>query len=370
MGNKILTKIILFFRTNIFLAALIAITLGLSIFLKPPLEQFPAFVDWKTIVTLTGLLLITTAIRESGLFYLTAYRISHRIDDERFLALFMIFSALVLSTFLTNDIALFIIVPLTLSLQQISGNNYTKMIVFEAIAVNSGSSLTSIGNPQNIFLAHKFGISFPVFVIQMAPTVLVMVLCLLIFILIFFPSKKIKLINYQHPEVDKKLFFISVLLLILFILSIELKIEEYFLAVVFGCYLLFSRKAILKMDWGLIFLFIFLFIDLQLVCRLKIMQDLHAMLNLNNPNNLFLYTAFLSQGISNVPTSILLVNYSSNFKVIAYGVNIAGNGLIIGSFANLIAMRFIEDRSKYKMFHKYSLPYFLITLGFTYFLLI
>ncbi len=48
--------------------------------------------------------------------------------------------------FLTNDIALFIVVPLTLSLQDISDNDYSKMVVFEAIAVNVGSSLTPIGN--------------------------------------------------------------------------------------------------------------------------------------------------------------------------------------------------------------------------------
>lgn len=53
-----------------------------------------------------------------------------------------------MSTFLTNDITLFIGVPLTLNIQNLLKNDLSKLIIFEAMAVNAGSTLTPIGNPQ------------------------------------------------------------------------------------------------------------------------------------------------------------------------------------------------------------------------------
>ncbi len=133
-------------KGNLLTVVLLVAALGLAYVLRQPLCLFPAMVDRKTISTLSGLLLITTGIKESGLFYFFAYRIARKIDNERLLAMFLIFFATILSMFVTNNIALFIVVPLTLTLQQIVESDYSKIIIFEAIAVNVGSSLTPIGN--------------------------------------------------------------------------------------------------------------------------------------------------------------------------------------------------------------------------------
>jgi len=166
------------------------VAFGLALGAGAPIDKIPALVDWQTIITLSGLLIVTTGIKESGLFYFLAYRISRRIDNERLLALFLVFLSAVLSMLVTNDITLFITVPLTLSLQKISENDYSKLIIFEAIAVNVGSALTPIGNPQNIFLWHQWGISFLVFVREMAPLVLIMSTILLIMTLLCFGRLK------------------------------------------------------------------------------------------------------------------------------------------------------------------------------------
>jgi Na+/H+ antiporter NhaD/arsenite permease-like protein len=52
----------------------------------------------------------------------------------------------------TNDIALFIVVPLTLGLHGMASLPTTRLVIFEALAVNAGSVLTPMGNPQNLFL--------------------------------------------------------------------------------------------------------------------------------------------------------------------------------------------------------------------------
>jgi len=354
-------------KKNTLPIVLLGLSLGLAVFQRQPLERFPAMVDWNTIVTLCGLLLITTGIKESGLFYLAAYRISRQIRNERLLALFLVFVSAGLSVFLTNDIALFIIVPLTLCLQQISDNDCSRIIIFEAIAVNVGSALTPIGNPQNIFLWHQWGVSFPVFVKEMAPLVLIMSAWLLVGILICFSPTRIRLTDRQHPVVDRGLFWLSAVLLVAFIISVELRYEKYFLAVVFLSLLLARVRVILKTDWGFILLFILLFINLHLICQLAIVQRLLALLDFSRPATLYFSGALMSQGISNVPAAILLAKYSTSFKIIAYGVNIGGNGLVIGSFANLIALRFIERPHKNLLFHVYSIPFFLVTLASAYY---
>ncbi len=364
------SKVFYHLKRNALTALLVIAALWLSAVLDKPISVLPALVDWNTIVTLSGLLLITTGIKESGLFSLLAYRISKRIDNERILALFLIFLAAGLSMFLTNDIALFIVVPLTLNLQNILKEDHSKIIIFEAIAVNVGSSLTPIGNPQNIFLWHQWGIRFPVFVKEMAPLVFIMAFFLLLMTFACFSTKRIQVANHHDQKVDKTLFILSVLLLVSFIVSIELGFGRYFLAVVFLAMLAMRSDVILKPDWGLVFLFIFLFIDLNLVCQLKDSRQLLGLIDFGNKDILFLSGALLSQAISNVPSAILLAAHSTNIKMIAYGVNVGGNGFLIASFANLIALRFTEKGSNYFLFHLYSIPFFIVTLISSYWLFV
>ncbi len=368
MINGPLNKVVGFFKRNRLLAISFFIFLLLVPLTEIPIYCYPDFVDWDTIITLTGLLLLTAGIKKSGMFSFIAYRISKDIHNERYLAVFLVFTAAILSMFLTNDIALFIIVPLTVSLRKISNTDYIKIIIFEAIGVNVGSSLTPIGNPQNIFLWHQWDISFFKFLMEMAFPVSLMSILLFAFLLVFFRSRQINHVKNRCPDVKKHLFCISTAFLIIFIISIELDHEIYFLPFIFITYLIKNRKVLFSADWGLILLFIIIFIDLHLFSELGPVQQLFNQLHLENPKNLFISGAFLSQMISNVPAAILLTKYSDNFQIIAHAVDIGGNGLMLASFANLIALRFIEDRSKYWQFHKYSLAYFL-TSSFCYYCL-
>jgi di/tricarboxylate transporter len=58
-------------------------------------------------------MMLTKGVELSGYFDVLGRKMVRRFATERRLSLFMVFSAAVLSTFLTNDVALFIIVPLT-----------------------------------------------------------------------------------------------------------------------------------------------------------------------------------------------------------------------------------------------------------------
>lgn len=92
-------------------------------------------------------MMLTKGVELSGYFDVLGRKMVRRFATERKLALFMVFSAALLSTFLTNDVALFIVVPLTLTLRKLCEIPVTRLIIFEALAVNAGSLLTPIGNP-------------------------------------------------------------------------------------------------------------------------------------------------------------------------------------------------------------------------------
>src|SRR5579884_585289 len=154
-------------RDDYFLLLFLLILILLTIAVPSNPSRYYEFVEWKTIAALTGLLVITTGIKESGYLHNTALKILSKVRSERYLALLLAVMSVGLSMFLTNDVALLIIVPLTLSLQQLLNNNIKKMIIFEAIAVNVGSALTPIGNPQNLFLWHYSKVSFLLFIYRM-----------------------------------------------------------------------------------------------------------------------------------------------------------------------------------------------------------
>jgi di/tricarboxylate transporter len=61
--------------------------------------------------------------------------------------------------------------------------------------------------------------------------------------------------------------------------------------------------------------------------------------------------------VSNVPAAIALVEYSRDWRVITYGVNVGGFGLLVGSMANLIALRMCGERKAWLEFHWYAIPF-------------
>lgn len=328
------------------------------------MPEYAGFIDWKTIITLLALIITATGIKESGYFDKIAAKMLLRIHDERALAFFLVFLSVILSTFLTNDIALFIVVPLTLSMQTILKKALDKIVIFEALAVNAGSTLTPIGNPQNIFLWNKWGISFAGFVLQMLPLVLLMIFVLCVFIMIVFKKHRLHIEqDAVKIHVKKKLGAISLFILVVFLIALQFKAEIYALPLIAAVYLILYRKVLVQVDWFLILTFVFMFIDFSMISRINLVQNIIMKLDMANNSNVYILSALVSQIMSNVPAAIFISKFSVNWKAVTFGVDIAGNGIIIGSLANIIAVRLLKTKNNmiWLDFHRYSIPFFLIT---------
>ncbi|CAI0734895.1 SLC13 family permease [Serratia quinivorans] len=323
-------------------------------------QQLPAlsgFIDWRTIITLLGLMLLTKGVEVSGYFDFIGRKIVNTLHSERRLALFLVFAAALLSSFLTNDVALFIVIPLTITLKKLSSLPISRLIIFQALAVNAGSLLTPIGNPQNILLWSKSSLSFLAFIAQMAPFGAAMLASLLLLTWFSFPAREI--VKAPHTEgypYQRRLLLSCVALYVIFLLCLDIDLPLYGLLAVFAGFLLLARRVLLQIDWSLIFVFIAMFIDVGLFTRLEAVQPWFADIARLGEGGIYALGIGLSQVISNVPATILLLNYVPSSQLLAYAVNAGGFGLALGSLANLIALRMAGERKIWLKFHYYSLP--------------
>ncbi len=332
------------------------------------MAHYPSLVDWPTIATLVGLLALTKGVELSGYLPRVAQRLVLAMASERMLALLMVLATALLATVLTNDVALFVMVPLTLTLKN-TGVPLTRLIVFEALAANAGSVLTPIGNPQNLFLWQLSQVSFERFVLAMLPLAAVLVVPLLLLTLVAFSGQKLHLPREQAPaRTDRTMLLLSLALYIPFLVITDMR-HPYLALLALAPLLLARREVPARLDWALIVVFILMFIDLRLLAQLETVQSWIAAIDLRPLPHLYLAGVAASQLISNVPAAILLAEYSHDWRVIAYAVNVGGFGFMIGSLANIIALRMAPDRRAWISFHAYSIPCLVVATGLAWLLL-
>lgn len=323
------------------------------------ITTYSHLVDWQTIATLTGLLALTKGVERSGYLPQLAQRLLAAIGTERSLAAFLVLATALLATVLTNDVALFVMVPLTLTMKD-SGVPLTRLIVFEALAANAGSVLTPIGNPQNLFLWQLSHVTFEQFVLAMLPLAVVLLAPLLLLTLLAFSGKRLTLPAAQAaPSTDRAMLMLSLGLYLPFLVITDLR-HPYLALLALAPLLLARRELLMRLDWALILVFILMFVDLRLLSQLDMIQNLIRLVDLRALPHLYLAGIAASQIVSNVPAAILLAEYSHDWRTIAYAVNVGGFGFMIGSLANIIALRMAPDRRAWISFHAYSVPFLLV----------
>ncbi|MEN3024397.1 SLC13 family permease, partial [Pseudomonas aeruginosa] len=97
---------------------------------------------------------------------------------------------------------------------------------------------------------------------------------------------------------------------------------------------LLARHVVLSVDWTLLLVFMAMFIDVHLLTQLPVLQGVLSNVSHLSEPGLWLTAIGLSQVISNVPSTILLLNYVPPSLLLAWAVNVGGFGLLPGSLAN------------------------------------
>ena len=342
-----------------------------------------ALVDWLTVGALAGLLAITQGVEQSGILQATARRMLARIGNLRRLAFSLTAAAAVLAALVTNDVSLFLLVPLTRVLATQAKLPLARLVVLEALAVNAGSALTPIGNPQNLFLWHQSGMGFGAFVWMMLPPVAIMLAWLMPAVWLLAPATPIACadsggngmcggqadhgasgvgaapVEASAPELRPRLLTLSVALFCGFVLALDRHWLVPGLAVVGLAYLLLYPRVLRSVDFALLATIALMFIDLRQLAALPWVAHQLAAAPVAQGWRAYLAAVGVSQLISNVPAAIMLAPHVHDLPALAAGVSVGGFGCVLGSLANLIALRLAKLPNALWQFHRISVPFLL-----------
>ena len=162
-------------------AAVLAVV---SAFFVPPDAQYLGYIDLRTLAILFSLMTVMAGLRRQGFFDGLGRALLSRTHSTFQLTLVLVGLCFFGSMFITNDVSLLTFVPFTFVVLSRLGADVRRsllipVICMQTIAANLGSMLTPIGNPQNLYLYGKSGMSIEGFVLLMLPYTLVSLLLLL-----------------------------------------------------------------------------------------------------------------------------------------------------------------------------------------------
>lgn len=343
------------------LQALLLLTLALAIYDPRSPRAYLNWLDVPTLAGLTGLLVLTQGVRLSGAIQRWALQLVARLHSVRALAIALVLLSAALASVLTNDVALFLIVPLTLAVDRIAKIPRQRLVIFEALAVNAGSTFSPIGNPQNLLLWQHSGLSFPAYVAALAPAGAILLGLLLALCVLAFPGTRLQLDDtaMSPPPLNAPVAIAATVFLAGMVAALQWGYAWEAALLVLAIGVIFFRRALVGVDWMLLVTFAAMFVGLgHLAAVPAVSAHLHA-LDWRDPRVLYGGGIVLSQLISNVPAAVLLKDYTHAITLLAIAVNVGASGCMIGSLANLIALRLDGSRDIAWKFHAWSVPFLL-----------
>ena len=307
-------------------------------FTVPIDREYIGYFDFKTLTCLFSVLAVVCALKNIRFFYILAKRIVRIFKNTRMSILALVYITFIGSMLIANDMALLTFLPLGYFVLTTTGKERHMAFTFimQNIAANLGGMLTPFGNPQNLYLYTKFNIPNGEFITIMAPpfalSVALITLCCIVFI-------KPEPLDIPDGE-DKLPPARTALYLCLFALAIAIVFRgiPYWIGlIVIPAVLLFAdTKALAAVDYPLLFTFVFFFIFSGNMARIGAVREFFSVLM---EKSTLLFSVLSCQCISNVPSAILLSQFTDNYPDLLVGVNIGGVGTLIASLASLITFR-------------------------------
>ncbi|MBQ8474637.1 MAG: citrate transporter [Clostridia bacterium] len=361
-----MTKIVGFVKKNA-VAVIAFFAAMITVFIVPPDKEYLGYFDFKTLTCLFCVLAVVCALRNINFFYILARKTVTLFNNTRMCILALVYITFIGSMIIANDMALLTFLPLGYFV--LESTNMKKHMAFtfimQNIAANLGGMLTPFGNPQNLYLYTKFNIPNGEFMRIMLLPFLIAIL--IITVLCFTVKKEPLSLPDEKVSFDKKRAIIYSVLFVLSILIVFRGIHYLIgLVVIPVCLLFLDRKALKVVDYPLLLTFVFFFIFSGNMARMDAVRELFQFLL---SKSTLIFSILSCQIISNVPSAILLSQFTDNYPALLVGVNIGGVGTLIASLASLITYREYSKHnpggSRYylKKFMLYNLV-FLVVLTF------
>lgn len=330
-------RLLSFFKVNavMLIAALAAVVTSIIV---PPDKAYIDYFDFKTLTCLFCVLAVVCALRNIRFFYTMAKAIIRKFKNTKLCILALVYITFIGSMLIANDMALLTFLPLGYFVLHTTGKEKYMAFTFimQNIAANLGGMLTPFGNPQNLYLYSRFKIPDLEFVSIMLIPFLISIALITACCLIFVKSEPL-VIEERAASLPVPRTVVYLILFAFSILIVFRTIPYYIGLILIPLVLLvLDRQALLQVDYGLLLTFVFFFIFSGNMARIDAVRDFFSYLL---EKNTLVFSALSCQFISNVPSAILLSQFTDNYRELLLGVNIGGAGTMIASLASLITFR-------------------------------
>lgn len=337
----------------------IAVTLAiLSSFISIPKMSY---IDFKVLILLFNLMVVVAAFKELKVLDSIAIRLLKKCNTYTSISLALVFITFISSMIVTNDVALITFVPLSIVIAKKANINVLKIVIFQTLAANLGSSFTPMGNPQNLFIYSFYNLN-PIDFFKI--TLPIVILAVLFLVLLVYKDKKINLsLDLEDVKIDNKrdvYLFGGLFLIILLSVFHVIDCKVTFLITIIMI-LLLNKKLFSQVDYSLLITFIGFFIFVGNISTMDLVKNFMEGI-LGSPQSTFLSSILSSQVISNVPATMLLSGFTNHFKELLLGVNIGGMGTLIASLASVISYKIYTSEFKNENYMKYFTFYNILGL--------
>ena len=314
----------------------IAVTLAiLSSFISIPKLSY---IDFKVLILLFNLMVVVAAFKELKVLDSIAIGLLKKCNTYTSISLALVFITFISSMIVTNDVALITFVPLSIVIVRKANINVLKIVVFQTLAANLGSSFTPMGNPQNLFIYSFYNLS-PIDFFKI--TLPIVILAVLFLVLLVFKDKKMNLsLDLEDVKIDNKrdVYLFGGLFLIILLSVFHVIDYKVTFLITIVMVLILNKKLFSQVDYSLLITFIGFFIFVGNISTMDVVKNFMEGI-LNSPKSTFLASVLSSQVISNVPATMLLSGFTNHFKELLLGVNIGGMGTLIASLASVISYK-------------------------------
>jgi Na+/H+ antiporter NhaD/arsenite permease-like protein len=362
-------------------------------------------VDWNVIFLLLGMMIIVSVIKQTGVFEYLAIWSAKRAKGRPFAIMVMLIVITAMaSALLDNVTTVLLIAPVTLLVCDRLGVPPIPFLLAEAMASNIGGTATLIGDPPNIIIASKSGLTFNDFLFNLGPIVVVLVgvfilMCRFMFRSAFqYDAERVAdVMELDEREVirDRSLLIKSGIVLALvmagFIGHDALHLEPSIVAMMGAGALvavsrLESEEFLEDVEWPTLVFFMGLFIMVGALVEVGVMADIGTWLTdsvgdeyLLAGSGLIFGSAALSGIVDNIPyvaTMAPIVNdlvaggggseqANALWWALALGADLGGNATAVGASANVVIIG-IAARNGHKIsfwhFTKYGLMVTVVTI--------
>ena len=367
--------------------------MAMIIFRVVPQDQAFHSIDWNVIFLLAGMMIIANVLKETGLFQWVALKAVKmgKGDPMRILIILSIVTA-VTSAFLDNVTIVILIAPVTLFIASTLGVSPIPFLIAEILSSNIGGMATLVGDPPNILIGSAANIDFLTFISNMGPISLIIMIAFIPMMTLMFKDelkvKKEDVIDIDTLDTDslitdavllKKALIVMAGVIIGFLAHGALHLQPATIALTGATILMLwggsdPHKMLQDIEWTTLFFFFGLFIAVEAVVEVGIIEELAQKAleltggDLSTTSMLLIWFSGISSGIvDNIPYTATMIPLVESMGLVmsvdvlwwslALGACLGGNFTLVGAASNVVVAS-LAEKSGHKIdfwtFFKYG----------------